>query len=141
MKKKNNFIKNIFNFFDNHVILPITRLVFRITKKLSIPNKKFETWLSKQSTLLFISLFVAIGIFIVVDQKIITFSGQTAEVLKDQKINVKYNDIEGNEKTIRVREEIAVAFQHEIDHLNGILFVDKIDKKNPFKDKDKMREL
>ncbi len=92
MKKKNNFIKNIFNFFDNHVILPITRLVFRITKKLSIPNKKFETWLSKQSTLLFISLFVAIGIFIVVDQKIITFSGQTAEVLKDQKINVKYNE-------------------------------------------------
>lgn len=92
MKKQNNFIKNIFNFFDNHVILPITRLVFRISKKLSVPNKKFETWLSKQSTLLFISLFLSITIFIVVDQKIITFSGQTAEVLKDQNISVKYNE-------------------------------------------------
>ena len=37
--------------------------------------------------------------------------------------------------------DLAVAFQHEIDHLNGILFVDKIDKKNPFKNKNKMREI
>ena len=54
---------------------------------------------------------------------------------------IEYNDIEGNKKTIRVREEIAIAFQHEIDHLNGILFVDHIDKKNPYKNKDKMREI
>ncbi len=62
-------------------------------------------------------------------------------VPRHARITVKYNDIDGNEKTIRVREEIAVAFQHEIDHLNGILFVDRIDKKDPFKNKDKMREL
>ena len=36
---------------------------------------------------------------------------------------------------------MAVAFQHEIDHLNGILFVDKIDKKNPYKNKEFMREI
>lgn len=92
MKQQNNFIKRICNFFDNRVILPITRLVFRISKKFSVPNKRFESWLSKQSTLLFISLFLSIAIFIVVDQKIITFSGQSAEVLKDQKVNVKYNE-------------------------------------------------
>lgn len=62
-------------------------------------------------------------------------------VPRHARVTVKYNDIDGNEHTIRVREEIAVAFQHEIDHLNGILFVDRIDKNNPFKDKDKMREL
>lgn len=54
---------------------------------------------------------------------------------------IEYFDEEGNKKTIRIREEIAVAFQHEIDHLNGILFVDRIDSKNPFKDKDKMRAI
>ena len=48
---------------------------------------------------------------------------------------------EGKEIIKRVREEIAVAFQHEIDHLNGIMFVDKIDPKNPFKDQDKMRAI
>ena len=50
-------------------------------------------------------------------------------------------DENGNEYDIRVREEIAIAFQHELDHLNGILFTDKIDPKNPFENKDKMREI
>ncbi len=54
---------------------------------------------------------------------------------------IKYYDEEGNKKEIRVREEISIAFQHEIDHINGILFVDRIDKKNPFKNKDKMRAI
>lgn len=51
-----------------------------------------------------------------------------------------YNEF-GEEYIIRVREEIAIAFQHELDHLDGILFTDKIDKENPFKDKEKMREI
>ena len=50
-------------------------------------------------------------------------------------------DENGNQYTIRVREELAVAFQHEIDHLQGILFTDKIDPKNPFKGKDIYRAL
>ena len=54
-------------------------------------------------------------------------------VPRHARVTVKYYDFDGNEKTIRVREDIAVAFQHEIDHLNGILFVDRIDKKNPYK--------
>jgi len=51
-----------------------------------------------------------------------------------------YNEY-GEEYELRVREDISVAFQHEMDHLDGILFVDKIDKNNPFKDKEKMREI
>lgn len=92
MDKVINFFKQIFNFFDKFLIMPITRLIFRITKKLSIPNKKFEFWLSKQTTLLFLSLFIAIITFIVVDQKIINFSVQTAEVFKDQTVNIVYNE-------------------------------------------------
>lgn len=54
---------------------------------------------------------------------------------------IEYYDENGNKKITRAREEISVAFQHEIDHLNGILFVDRIDKKNPFKNKDNMRAI
>ena len=50
-------------------------------------------------------------------------------------------DIDGNKIKIRAREELAIAFQHEIDHLNGILFYDHIDPKNPFKGKDKYRPI
>lgn len=50
-------------------------------------------------------------------------------------------DVDGNEVRFRVREELSIAFQHEMDHLNGILFYDHIDPKNPYKNKDLMREI
>ena len=106
MNKLTNFLKNLFNFFDRYVIMPITRLIYKITKRINIPNKKFESWLSKQTTLLFLSLFIAIAVFIVVDQKIINFSSQTAEVFKEQPVNVVYNEeqyvVEGLPETVDV---------------------------------------
>ena len=50
-------------------------------------------------------------------------------------------DEEGNKHIKRMREELSVAFQHEMDHLDGILFVDRIDKNNPYKNKNLMREI
>ena len=57
------------------------------------------------------------------------------------RITVEAFDENGNKFQIRVREELAIAFQHEIDHLNGILFPDKIDPKNPFKGRNIAREI
>jgi len=57
------------------------------------------------------------------------------------RITINAYDLNGNPYELRVREDVAIAFQHEIDHLNGILFIDHIDKKNPFKGKDTMREI
>jgi len=62
-------------------------------------------------------------------------------VPRNARMTVEAYDIEGNKFTIRVREDISIAFQHELDHLDGILFVDRIDKKNPFKNKEFMREI
>lgn len=62
-------------------------------------------------------------------------------VPRNARATIEAYDENGNQYTIRVREELAIAFQHEIDHLNGILFVDHIDSKNPYKDKDLMREI
>jgi peptide deformylase len=57
------------------------------------------------------------------------------------RITVTGYDMDGNPVKYRVREELAVAFQHEIDHLNGILFFDYIDPKNPYKDAEFMRSI
>lgn len=92
MKKIINFFKLLFNIFDRYIIIPVTRIIINISKLFGKTNKKIETWVSQTTTLLFISLFLAIIIFIVVDRKIITFSSQSAEVLKEQKINVLYNE-------------------------------------------------
>ena len=62
-------------------------------------------------------------------------------VPRHARITVDAFDEEGNPIRIRVREDLAVAFQHEIDHLNGILFTDKIDPQNPYKNKANMREI
>lgn len=50
-------------------------------------------------------------------------------------------DVDGNKIRYRAREELAIAFQHEMDHLNGILFFDHIDPKDPYKNADFMREI
>lgn len=50
-------------------------------------------------------------------------------------------DVNGKKFKIRAREELSIAFQHELDHLNGILFYDHIDPKNPYKNVDIMREI
>ena len=47
----------------------------------------------------------------------------------------------GNFVKYRVREDLAIAFQHEMDHLNGILFFDHIDPKDPYKNAENMREI
>lgn len=54
-------------------------------------------------------------------------------VPRHARITVEGYDIEGNKIKVRAREELAIAFEHEIDHLNGILFIDRIDKDNPYK--------
>jgi len=57
------------------------------------------------------------------------------------RITIEGYDTEGNKVKVRAREDLAICFQHEIDHLNGILFVDHIDSKNPYKNADKYRSL
>ena len=62
-------------------------------------------------------------------------------VPRHARMKIEAYDEKGNLYEIRVREELAVGFQHELDHLDGILFTDKIDSKEPFKNKDKYRAI
>lgn len=57
------------------------------------------------------------------------------------RVTMEGYDLEGKKIQVRAREELAIAFQHELDHLNGIMFTDHIDPKNPFKGKDQMRAI
>ena len=62
-------------------------------------------------------------------------------VPRHARVTMEAYDEDGNKIRVRGREELAIAFQHELDHLNGILFVDKIDKNNPFKNQNLYREI
>lgn len=60
-------------------------------------------------------------------------------VPRHARITVEGYDEDGNKIQVRAREELSIAFQHEIDHLNGILFYDRIDPKKPFYTEDEIR--
>lgn len=120
MNKKRKKGNKIINFFDKKIIMPITRLIVNINKKLNKPGKTFESWLANSNTLLFVSLILAITIFIVIDQKIIVFTNKTAEVLKDQQVEVAYNEeayvVEGLPETVDItlmgsRSDLFIAKQ------------------------------
>lgn len=48
------------------------------------------------------------------------------------RVTVEGYDENGNKIQVRAREDLSIAFQHEIDHLDGILFYDRINKNKPF---------
>lgn len=53
-------------------------------------------------------------------------------VPRHARITVKATDMEGNPLKLRLKGYPAVVFQHEIDHLNGIMFYDHINETNPY---------
>ena len=55
------------------------------------------------------------------------------------RVTIEGYDEDGNLIQIRAREDLSIAFQHEIDHLDGILFYDRIDKNKPFYNEGEIR--
>ncbi|MDF1579985.1 MAG: peptide deformylase [Desulfuromonadales bacterium] len=63
--------------------------------------------------------------------------GYYARVERDEEITVRFLDLAGEQHELTTDGLLAVAFQHEIDHLNGMLFVDRLSslKKSLFRKK------
>ena len=54
--------------------------------------------------------------------------GQFAEINRPDKCKVKYEDYDGKEKIFDAEGLLATCIQHEMDHLEGILFIDYLSK-------------
>ena len=87
--------------------------------------------------------------YVVVNPKIVSYSNEMiaaevgegclsvnreveGHVKRHARVTIEGYDIDGNKIRIRAREELSIAFQHEIDHLDGILFYDRIDPNHRF---------
>jgi peptide deformylase len=51
-----------------------------------------------------------------------------ADVERAARVTVRYTDLDGKEHTEAAEELRAVCFQHELDHLDGLLFIDRISR-------------
>tara|TARA_Y100000590_G_scaffold459136_1_gene615468 strand:- start:28 stop:552 length:525 start_codon:yes stop_codon:yes gene_type:complete len=54
--------------------------------------------------------------------------GQFAEIDRPDKCHIKYLDYNGQPKEIKAEGMLATCIQHEMDHLEGILFIDYLSK-------------
>jgi len=56
----------------------------------------------------------------------LSFPGATAEVKRAETVKVRALDVDGNSFEIEADGLMAVALQHENDHLDGVLMIDKV---------------
>ncbi|MEO6433489.1 MAG: peptide deformylase [Sphingomicrobium sp.] len=53
---------------------------------------------------------------------------QYAEVMRPDRVRAKWQDVEGTQQESEIDGLLAVCLQHEMDHLNGILFIDHLSR-------------
>lgn len=99
-------IKKIFKFFDKHVIIPITKFFVFIGEKIKTTDKPLEMALTRKSSMIIISLILALIIFFIVDTKSTTLLETNAEVIYNRPVKATYNDeeyvIEGLPETVDI---------------------------------------
>ncbi|MCA9447362.1 MAG: peptide deformylase [Candidatus Omnitrophica bacterium] len=57
----------------------------------------------------------------------LSIPGVEAEVIRPSHVRVKGSNIQGKEIEIEAKDLLAKVMQHEIDHLNGVLFIDRLE--------------
>lgn len=57
-------------------------------------------------------------------------------VIRHSRVTVEYVDKNGEKQRIKLKGYNSIVVQHEIDHINGIMFYDRINEKEPFKVED-----
>ena len=65
---------------------------------------------------------------IIWEEGCLSVPGMTAEVKRNQKVLVKGFDLNEKEITIEAEDLFAVVLQHEIDHLDGTLYFDRLSR-------------
>jgi peptide deformylase len=65
---------------------------------------------------------------VIIEEGCLSVPEYQAEVKRYEKITVRGLDLNGEEVEIEAEGLLAVVLQHEIDHLNGILFIDRLSK-------------
>ena len=86
-----SLFKGIYNIVDKLIIMPISKMVYRINKTISKNNGNIEKLLNKPNSLLFISLVMAVVVFLLIDSKVVSLIETEAEIITNQPVKVEYN--------------------------------------------------
>ena len=71
----------------------------------------------------------------------LSFPGVTGKIPRSEKVEVVAYNLDGDRLKIKANGLLARVFQHEIDHLNGILFIDKMTPASSLANTKKIKEF
>jgi len=71
----------------------------------------------------------------------LSFPGIYAEVERHHEISIEYQDLDGETKELQVDDFLARIIQHEMDHLTGILFIDRFPPAEKIRSQRKLEDL
>ncbi len=77
----------------------------------------------------------------ILEEGCLSFPEIRDEVARYKNIKVKYIDINGEEQILEASDYIAKVLQHEIDHTNGITFIDRLESYQKRRLKKELKEL
>lgn len=63
----------------------------------------------------------------VAEEGCLSIPGVYMDVLRPEVVEIAYKDEYGRPQTLKAKELLSRCIQHEIDHLNGVLFVDRVE--------------
>jgi peptide deformylase len=86
-----------------------------------VVNKSTETWSWEEGCL--------------------SIPGITAAVIRSREVEVEYEDLDGATRTIRNNKLFGRILQHEIDHTNGVLFIDHLSSAQKSIIKTKLKQI
>lgn len=105
-KSIKKFLYHIVSFFDKWLITPITKIMLKIAGFVKDNTKGLDRIAGKKSTLIIVSLILAFGVFVIIDQESNVMIDQYAEVLYDEPVTAVYNEelyvVEGLPKTVDI---------------------------------------
>ncbi len=78
---------------------------------------------------------------IIEEEGCLSFPGLVGKVMRSQSVTVVAFNLKGERLQIEADGLLSRAWQHEIDHLNGLLFIDKMTPASMIANKQRIKEL
>ena len=106
VKAIGHFFLGIYHIIDKLIVTPISRMIFSIREYLKAHNLKLDYLLSRPHFMIYLSLILAVVMFLLIDSKRITLVESEAEVITNVPVKVNYNEeayvVEGIPDTVDI---------------------------------------
>ena len=100
------FFMAIYRIIDKLIVTPISRLIFNVREYLRSKNIKLDYIFNRPNFMIYISLILAVIVFLLIDSRVITLVESEAEVITNVPVTVNYNEeayvVEGIPETVDI---------------------------------------